>query len=396
MGTNEEEKGTFATVVGIFRYHLGYTATSRRCLEYQEALYLTSNQHNYVETLVYTVTESLRPVSVAFGESINQFYSAISKDLSFYEYIPLLTAVTIVLVTLIIFSSGFLSLLLFNYELNFFHLISFRKTPQHNIATPPAQASAITGVEPAQTTLTLQRQELQRQQLQQQQRNVEFMMKILTELKQANRMTSSTRRQSGGVSTLTSSETTQSNDADKTNLALEFVATEEATIDGEESGAEIEDNNESLNESIIRNFELYKEKNSKEMRERELEAERKEAELKKRESEINELKRRLKLQKLQNMDKSVTSEDKLNMMMGASLSDSAEFNSMAAKTTDDAKLVSIGLSKTIKRHQQQQQQQHTNGGTVEHLPQPQAYQYVNDRDEADEDEDDIFVILDEH
>ena len=386
MGTNEEEKGTFATVVGIFRYHLGYTATSRRCLEYQEALYLTSNQHNYVETLVYTVTESLRPVSVAFGESINQFYSAISKDLSFYEYIPLLTAVTIVLVTLIIFSSGFLSLLLFGYELNFFHLISFRKTPQHNIAPSPAQAPALAAAQPAPPTLAIQ-----------QEQNVEFMMKILTELKRANRMTpSSSRRQVRAVTTLTSSETASSNDAQKKNLALEFVATEsqstgEATIDGEESGDEIEDNNESLNESIIRNFELYKEKNSKEMRERELEAERKEAELKKRESEINELKRRLKLQKLQNMDKSVTSEDKLNMMMGASLSDSAEFNSMAAKSTD-AKLVSIGLSKTIRRHQQQQQQQHTNGGTVQHLPREED----DDRDEDDDDEEDIYVILDEH
>ena len=68
---------------------------------------------------------------MAFGESINQFYSAITKDLSFYEYIPLLIAVTLVLVVLIIFGTSFLSLLLFNYELNFFHLIKISKSQQN-------------------------------------------------------------------------------------------------------------------------------------------------------------------------------------------------------------------------------------------------------------------------
>ena len=68
---------------------------------------------------------------MAFGESINQFYSAITKDLSFYEYIPLLAIVSLILVYVITYVTSILSLLLFNYELNFFYLIKFRKPPQN-------------------------------------------------------------------------------------------------------------------------------------------------------------------------------------------------------------------------------------------------------------------------
>lgn len=130
---NKDSKSSSSSMSKLFRfvrYSLGFSATSRRCLEYHEALYLTSNQHNYMESVVYTFSESLRPIAVGFGESINQFYSAITKDLGFWQYIPLLIGVTVVMVVLIIFGTAFLSLLLFNYELNFFHLIKFRKSSE--------------------------------------------------------------------------------------------------------------------------------------------------------------------------------------------------------------------------------------------------------------------------
>ncbi len=63
-----------------------------------------------------------------FGESINLFYSSLTKDLSFYQSIPLMFVVTSVLIPLLIFMMSLLSLLLFGYEFNFFHLISFKKS----------------------------------------------------------------------------------------------------------------------------------------------------------------------------------------------------------------------------------------------------------------------------
>ena len=56
------------------------------------------------------MTESFKPIAMSFGDSINQFYSSVTKDLSFYEYIPLMIAVTIVTVTLIILTAGFIGL----------------------------------------------------------------------------------------------------------------------------------------------------------------------------------------------------------------------------------------------------------------------------------------------
>ena len=44
------------------------------------------------KTIVYTLAECLRPVAIMFGESINQFYKAVSNNLWFFEYIPILVA----------------------------------------------------------------------------------------------------------------------------------------------------------------------------------------------------------------------------------------------------------------------------------------------------------------
>jgi len=71
-------------------------------------------------------------MAVSFGEFINNFYSALTKDLSFYQYMPLIALVTAVLVPVTVFMLSLLSLIMFNYEFNFFHLISFRKNTTVN------------------------------------------------------------------------------------------------------------------------------------------------------------------------------------------------------------------------------------------------------------------------
>lgn len=87
------------------------------------------------------MSESVRPLAVTFGELINEFYSSLTKDLSFYQYVPLMILVTVVLVPFSLYFLSLISLLLFNYEFNFFHLISFKKS--HAPPPPPAQQPAV-------------------------------------------------------------------------------------------------------------------------------------------------------------------------------------------------------------------------------------------------------------
>ena len=79
------------------------------------------------------MTEGFKPIAISFSDSINQFYSSVTKGLCLYEYIPLMIAVTIVTVTLIILTAGFLGLLFFNYELNILYLIKFKKSKNLNV-----------------------------------------------------------------------------------------------------------------------------------------------------------------------------------------------------------------------------------------------------------------------
>lgn len=46
---NVKSKTTYSQVMSFIKYHIGYTPTSRRCLEYQEALFIASGHTNYVE-----------------------------------------------------------------------------------------------------------------------------------------------------------------------------------------------------------------------------------------------------------------------------------------------------------------------------------------------------------
>ena len=133
----EDKSGMFKSIFKMVKKQFGYSPTSRKCLEYQEAVYITGKQINYMETIVFTVSESVRPLAITFGEFINEFYSALTKDLSFYQYMPLIALVTVVLVPFSLYFLSLISLLLFNYEFNFFHLISFRKNVQQQQPVVP-------------------------------------------------------------------------------------------------------------------------------------------------------------------------------------------------------------------------------------------------------------------
>ena len=115
------------------RHSLGYTSTSERCIEYQEALHLNISKHNYGETIVYTMSEGFQQISTSFGELINMFFSSVMKNLSFYQFVPLLFCFFV----LFFFLFVFVSLLFFNYEMNFFRAITFRKSEPLAVVVAP-------------------------------------------------------------------------------------------------------------------------------------------------------------------------------------------------------------------------------------------------------------------
>ena len=75
-----------------------------------------------------TITQAMRPVLVHFGESINLFYSSLTRGMYFYESLPLTLLVTIVLV----FLTTLLFLLMFGYEFSFlFNMFKLSKHPEN-------------------------------------------------------------------------------------------------------------------------------------------------------------------------------------------------------------------------------------------------------------------------
>lgn len=124
---DNENSDLLSSTISHLKSYFKLKPTSQVCLEYQEALLLDSKHANFIETIIFTITEAIRPISMLFGESINLFYSSLTKNLSFYQYMPLMTVVTIVAVPLLVYMMSLLSLVFFGYEFNFFHLISFKK-----------------------------------------------------------------------------------------------------------------------------------------------------------------------------------------------------------------------------------------------------------------------------
>ena len=84
---------------------------------------------------MFTITESFQPVAIMVGESINKFFRSLTKDLSYYQCIQLTIVTTSLLMPLLVYLMSFLSLLLFDYEFNFFHIISVKKNKTLQIPT---------------------------------------------------------------------------------------------------------------------------------------------------------------------------------------------------------------------------------------------------------------------
>jgi hypothetical protein len=64
---------------------------------------------------------------------LNQFYSSLTKNLSWYQSITLMIFVSSLFVPITIYIFSFLSLLLFDYELYFFCFISLRNNKSQNL-----------------------------------------------------------------------------------------------------------------------------------------------------------------------------------------------------------------------------------------------------------------------
>lgn len=80
---------------------------------------------------MYTFSESLKPVFTYSGEFVNHFYSSLTKDRPFWESIPLIILFTVVILPIILLFSILIILVLSGYEFNFFfNLISFRRGAQ--------------------------------------------------------------------------------------------------------------------------------------------------------------------------------------------------------------------------------------------------------------------------
>ena len=68
----------YNTIVAVF---YGYTPTSPHCLDVAEALFLTAEQYNILETTVYTLSQCSRQL----GKGLGQFVSGTTEQLSFFQ-----------------------------------------------------------------------------------------------------------------------------------------------------------------------------------------------------------------------------------------------------------------------------------------------------------------------
>ena len=69
----------------IREFILGYSSTSPHCLEAAEASYLTAEQHNLMETVIFTLSEC----SFHVGLTIIKFFSGLTNELEMYSLIIL-------------------------------------------------------------------------------------------------------------------------------------------------------------------------------------------------------------------------------------------------------------------------------------------------------------------
>lgn len=132
LAKDEKNANIFSKTMTHLKGYFKLKPTSKVCLEFQEALLIDGKHANFIETIIFTITEAIRPISILFGESINLFYSSLTKNLSFYQYMPLMGVVTVVMIPLLVYMMSLLSLIIFGYEFNFFHLISLKKSSKNS------------------------------------------------------------------------------------------------------------------------------------------------------------------------------------------------------------------------------------------------------------------------
>jgi hypothetical protein len=58
-GSPAQEAGIMSGFFKMVKKQFGYSPTSRKCLEYQEALYITGKQINYIEVRFNTIIKIL-------------------------------------------------------------------------------------------------------------------------------------------------------------------------------------------------------------------------------------------------------------------------------------------------------------------------------------------------
>jgi hypothetical protein len=252
--------------------------------------------------------------------------------------------VTSILVPIIVFMMSFLSLLLFDYEFNFFHLISFRKNKQQTIVNENNINN---------------NQAINNQQSE--------MLKLIDMLKKENNQLIATKSLTNSIDTLV--ETLR-----PLNHPLS-IEPKKQNVE-ENTNKEIVDLNESLTvgvESLIKN----KNKREKELL-KIIDDLRKQNEL------INSTRINLKGNvKDRSMMLDSTSDEMDNLNKGQDINIiNSKFNSISTPT-----LVHVGLSKTIKKNNSPQRNQLSTISTLEYEDK------LTDSYYADDDED-ILVILD--
>lgn len=335
---DQKNKNIFSNAMSHFKNYFRVKPTSQVCLEFQEALLLDNKHANFIETIIFTITESIRPISVLLGESINLFYSSLTKNLSFYQYMPLMGVVTVILVPLLVYMMSLLSLILFGYEFNFFHLISLKKSDK--------------GAELAQQ---------------------EEFLKALSLLRKENEMITASltgsRPNFENLKSLTISNNSDSTDFDSKPQPIEDSCYTEKKPDSYYNDHELDDNdnhNTSLNESLTEEVDKFvKNRNKRETKLLE---------------NIEELQYENKKLKELFFYRKEESTDEIQASIEVCSESTSTLEPPRVPTLTNC--VSIGLSKTIKKN------------AMAKLMKNSYVKDISDNDFGDDDED-IVVILDE-
>lgn len=86
---------------------------------------------------MFTISQGVKPIFISTGEFINEFYGALTKDLYFWNAIPMVILATGILLPIGLVFVLLMSMLVFGYEFNFlFNLVQLRRPAQQPRALP--------------------------------------------------------------------------------------------------------------------------------------------------------------------------------------------------------------------------------------------------------------------